>query len=949
MFFLSMYGNLFHAQCSLLCNTDFENNQVTSSVGIIDTSLVPCWGTTAPDNMIEVWHTGFNGVPSYSGNQFIELNAFFVSTLFQNFNTTPGTLVTISFAHRGRAGTDVMGVSVGPVGGALTSLGTFTDGNAAWGYYTVNYVIPAGFGNNYTLQFNSISAAGGNPALGNFLDAISVALPSSATLSLTSTPASCGSNNGSAQVASVTGGASPFSYTWSPGGGNSANITGIATGIYSVNVSETNGCIATGTVLVGSGASLTLTPSSVNASCNGAMDGSAQVAISGGIMPYSYTWSPTGGNLVSASGLGAGIYTVYATSSNGCAGSATINVNQSTTLSAVTAAQSESCFGAHDGIAQVTASGGGIYTYTWSPGGANSSSIASLAPGTYTVNVSSSGCATTKTVSVNQGNPINFSFATVNPSCVGVSDGSAQATITGGTGGYTYTWSPIGGNAASASGLSSGTYSLMAISGNGCSGSSTVTVNPGLALNLIASSQAASCLGANDGTAQLVVNGGVAPYSYTWTPSGLNTQSISALSPGNYTVQTLSSNGCAGTQTVLVAPGLPISLNVISQNITCFGLSDGTAQVTANAGTAPYTYGWSLTGSSTSGVTGLAAGMYSVQVTSSDGCTGSKTFSITQPSSLNLTTTSQSVSCSGSANGSVQVFATGGTIPYTYAWAPSGQNTQSISGLSPGTYSCTVTDFNSCHKIVSMTISGVPSPTVTVSTSTVCQGNSTTLQAFGASAYIWLPDNKSGSTFYCKPLTTTTYSLVGFNQYGCADTVLSQVIVNPLPTVMAGNDTVINIDELITLTGTSSGYYGWIPFGNNMPLSCNYCHETTENPQTNTCYVLEAVNEFNCYNSDTICVSITDDWNIYIPNTFTPNRNEMNDIFIPVGYGITDIELEIYDRWGAKIFKSDDKTKGWDGTYKNKVCQTDVYVYKVIIITMTGHEEQRVGHVTLLK
>jgi hypothetical protein len=88
------------AQCSLLCNTDFENQQVTNSVAILDASHVPCWNTTAPDNNIEVWHTGFNGVPSYSGLQFIELNAYYVSTLYQNFTATPGTAISVSFAHR---------------------------------------------------------------------------------------------------------------------------------------------------------------------------------------------------------------------------------------------------------------------------------------------------------------------------------------------------------------------------------------------------------------------------------------------------------------------------------------------------------------------------------------------------------------------------------------------------------------------------------------------------------------------------------------------------------------------------------------------------------------------------------------------------------------------------------------------------------------------------------
>ncbi len=167
--------------------------------------------------------------------------------------------------------------------------------------------------------------------------------------------------------------------------------------------------------------------------------------------------------------------------------------------------------------------------------------------------------------------------------------------------------------------------------------------------------------------------------------------------------------------------------------------------------------------------------------------------------------------------------------------------------------------------------------------------------------------------------------------------------------MFAGNDTIVNMDELLTLTGSGSDLYGWIPFGNNTSLFCNYCHEITENPQYNTCYVLEAINSFNCKNWDTVCVTVTQDWNIYIPNAFTPNKNDINDVFFPVGYGISEIELMIFDRWGEMIFKSDDKAKGWDGTYKNTLCKQDVYVYIVNFKTMSYQEEKRIGRVTLLK
>jgi gliding motility-associated-like protein len=174
-------------QVNNFCNTDFETPVIpaTANPSLINESLVPCWDTTASDGVIEMWPPGFTGVTAYSGNQLIELNANLVGTLFQDFIVIPGTTISVSFAHRGRQGNDVVGVEIGPVGGPYVSLGNFTDGNTAWVLHTVNYTIPIGSGNNYTLRFVSVSSAGGSPSIGNLLDSISIS-----SLSCTSAPAS---------------------------------------------------------------------------------------------------------------------------------------------------------------------------------------------------------------------------------------------------------------------------------------------------------------------------------------------------------------------------------------------------------------------------------------------------------------------------------------------------------------------------------------------------------------------------------------------------------------------------------------------------------------------------------------------------------------------------------------------------------------------------------------
>ena len=167
-----------------IANGGFESPTVASGYQMIpsNNSASPgagiAWDTTDPTKVDEIWHTGFNGVPSDSGTQFAELNANNVATLSQDLATTPGFTLLWSLAHRGRNGSDTMTVSIGAPGGALavqTPSGQLTpdisDGTSAWGHYHGAYTIPAGQ-TTTRFAFNSVSAAGGNQSIGNFLDSV---------------------------------------------------------------------------------------------------------------------------------------------------------------------------------------------------------------------------------------------------------------------------------------------------------------------------------------------------------------------------------------------------------------------------------------------------------------------------------------------------------------------------------------------------------------------------------------------------------------------------------------------------------------------------------------------------------------------------------------------------------------------------------------------------------
>ncbi|MFI7534015.1 Ig-like domain-containing protein [Streptosporangium sp. NPDC049376] len=163
-----------------LVNGSFETPRITGGYQILpDASANPAigWHTTASDRQVELWNSGFQGVPAADGQQFAELNANQASTLYQDVPTVPGTTMTWSLYHRGRSGTDVMRVRIGTPAATVpqtpngASSPEISDGNTAWGHYTGTYVVPAG--QTVTrFAFESVSAAGGNAAIGNFLDGV---------------------------------------------------------------------------------------------------------------------------------------------------------------------------------------------------------------------------------------------------------------------------------------------------------------------------------------------------------------------------------------------------------------------------------------------------------------------------------------------------------------------------------------------------------------------------------------------------------------------------------------------------------------------------------------------------------------------------------------------------------------------------------------------------------
>ncbi|MCB0410606.1 MAG: gliding motility-associated C-terminal domain-containing protein, partial [Flavobacteriales bacterium] len=231
-----------------------------------------------------------------------------------------------------------------------------------------------------------------------------------------------------------------------------------------------------------------------------------------------------------------------------------------------------------------------------------------------------------------------------------------------------------------------------------------------------------------------------------------------------------------------------------------------------------------------------------------------------------------------------------------------------------------------------------------------CQGESVRLNASGSNTYKWYPsiglNNANIPSPYASPKISTVYTVNVSDDGNCASTATVFVKVNPLPSVDAGRDTTYNLDQPMYLNAKGTGSMKWI-FGEG--ILCHDCPDSQIMPENSGCYIIETTNQYGCKAKDEVCIEVTKEYAIYIPNIFTPNFDGVNDVFLVYGTGITEIEMNIFDRWGEKLFVSSDQLIGWDGTYKNELSKNDVYSYLIKYTTLDGKKHVKTGHVTLMK
>ncbi|MGE0634955.1 MAG: T9SS type A sorting domain-containing protein [Bacteroidia bacterium] len=418
-------------------------------------------------------------------------------------------------------------------------------------------------GGNYTVTVTSQGGACTETAT------VTVAESGGITLSTNSTQATCGNANGGASV-SITAGTGPFTYLWSPGGATTSSISNVAAGDYTVTVNGANNCSSTATVTVSSSNAIVLSNSVTNTSCGNA-NGTAATNITIGTGPFTYAWSPGGATTASISNLAAGDYTVTVTGAGGCTATGTVSVGASTALSVTPSATAASCNQSNGSAAVSVTGGSGTYTYLWS-NQATTSSISGVATGNYDVTINDGqGCTETETILVPQNTSLTGTATTTEVSCGQANSGAIDLTVSGGTPGFTYSWSPGGASTQDLSGIAAGDYTVTVTDAGGCQFISTYTVDSENSMVVASNVEHETCKGYHDGSIDLTVTGSNGPFTYLWTPGNASTQDLSGLQGGNYSVVvTDQGTGCSDTQTFNVQDGYnyPISITQDGDTLT---------------------------------------------------------------------------------------------------------------------------------------------------------------------------------------------------------------------------------------------------------------------------------------------------------------------------------------------------------------------------------------------
>jgi gliding motility-associated-like protein len=784
--------------------------------------------------------------------------------------------------------------------------------------------------------------------------------------------------DGAISVSNVVGGVGPYTYDWvgpitppsvTPYVGMGANISSLYNGNYALVIEDLNGCDIVIDVNVLEPDELKYTTYNViSETCYGAGDGQIWVNVIGGTGNYYYDNSEVGTFPIPAVNqdilindslilnLSEGLHSIYVTDDNNCEGAVVwggtwqeqVDSGVVVTVTGVLTVE-PSCFNTNDGQAWVQWPGANpLFNYTWetvSPtpvilDTGDSTSI--LLPGNYNLvahyaNTASFGqnyvgCDSVVPFTISSPAVLVSNYVVADENCFGTNDGSITLNPSSSASGTpTVVWDtttsiPIGSpllTALNVFPLEPGVYTATITDANGCQITEYYTVNEALPMTATISFIPPSCNGDSDGSATINPNGGTGPWNITWSPSGGSGLVTNPIGAGLYTANAVDGNGCIASFSVTVTEpddiiaGVESSVfyneddNGMPYNISCKYSADGEATATNGGGVPPYIYSWIPMPAGLSGqlATGLSAGWNKVIVTDANGCTQTDSTYLYEPDYLNP------------------------NIIESYYSTSSDGTTNEIECY----------DWNNGW-IESETFGGVPNL---------------------GYQYEWVDDNTgqivSLDALAANLSANTSYTVTVIDANGCVSDTTSSVLDHPAEFVA---------DVVRTNYGGPTHADFWVNFVDNTTsidpynFNWNWPDGTTTSflagtPSMDLEFVEENIGQNNVYvillNEATGCTAV-DSFVIdvqgipEIDNVFTPNGDNINEEFSFGEYGMSRIDVSIYNRWGQLVNSWNGMNKSWDGKgIDGDNVPEGVYFYVLVAEGEDGHYYDYKGSITLLR
>jgi len=769
-----------------------------------------------------------------------------------------------------------------------------------------------------------------------------------------STNTSCSGKCDGTATAIPSGGTSPYKFSWSTGA-TTSSISFLCPGSYTVYVKDAHLCTDSAVVAVNNPTPVSAAIASSASNCS-ACNGTITLTPSGGTGPYTFMWSPSASTSDSVNNACAGVYSYTVTDSKGCLSSSSIILNSSSGPTGVTITESnDSCFGECDGILIIPPIGGTApYTYTFNSSPVQTTDTAkALCSGPYTFVVTdASGCKFTDTTSITQPALLTATSVVTGATCVGKCDGTITVTASGGTPGYKYKWSN-GLTTSSATNVCVGIDTITITDANKCTFIEIDTIKPVLVVHVAVVSVNPLCYGNCTGSITIdTLTGGTSPYTLSWN-TGQTTSSISPLCVGNYTLTVTDAKGCLATDTAVITQPAALQVVFTSSPVSCNDTCNGKLVATTSGGTTPYTYLWNG-GETTDSLVNTCPGADTINITDNNGCKFDTSATLFNPPPISVNNIIVNSTCNTTNSGQVTVTVSGGVAPFTYSWSNLA-TTSIITNLMPGKYILTLTDSTNCvymdTAIVGADITVIAKPGNDTS---VCALNSAILNgsaSTGASQYEWfaLPRTLVGTTAMVTvtPATTTTYMLVVTDSI-CRDSAVMTVTVNPLPTISTGGVQTSFVGGTVTLGGSptsgAGSTYLWRP---SAGMNDSALANPVVSPTVTTVYTVTVTSPFGCVSVDTVTINVLPQ---FIPlGGFSPNGDGINDVWALNGIAnFPDALVEIFNRWGERIFHSIGYTTPWGGTYNKEPLPVGTYYY-IITLNDPRFPKPFTGPVTIMR